>query len=410
MSTVYSVEGITAYIRELLESDPPLQDVWVSGEISNLTVAASGHWYFTLKESNAQLKCVMWRGDAARQTTRPREGDAVELHGRLSVYTQRGEYQLVTDTIRAVGGVGDLYAQFEALKLKLAEEGLFDEARKRPLPVFPHRIGVVTSPDAAAFRDIQNVLARRFPLAEIILSPTLVQGSEAPAMIVQALQRLTQHQVADVILMIRGGGSIEDLWAFNDENVARAVAASPIPIVSGVGHETDFTIVDFVADQRAPTPSAAAEIITPDMRDLRYAVEQGAETIHLLMHEQITQYRADLEAVERNLRHLSPRRRLDDLRQRLDERVMQMDNYQQRHLNLLHERLQSRTAALDASNPLALLARGYAIVTRSEDGAIIRQPQDAPTGTGITIRLGDGELKARVEDQELHGQYKRTLF
>jgi exodeoxyribonuclease VII large subunit len=410
MVNVYSIEGITAYIRELLESDPPLQDIRVRGEISNLTVASSGHWYFTLKETNAQLKCVMWRSDAARQTSRPREGDAVEVHGRLTVYPQRGEYQLVTDAIHAVGGSGDLYAQFEALKLKLAAEGLFEEDRKRPLPLFPHRIGVVTSPDAAAFRDIQNVLARRFPLAEIILSPTLVQGSEAPVMIVQALERLNRYQAADVILIIRGGGSIEDLWAFNDERVARAVADSAIVTISGVGHETDFTIVDFVADMRAPTPSAAAEIATPDLRELRQDIERARIEFDALMQAQIETHRANLESIQRNLRHLSPRRRLEDLRQRLDERVAQMDANQSRSIRLLRERLAARTLALDAANPLALLARGYAIVTRSDDGTIVRQPADAPVGSGLTIQLAQGELKARVEDQETHGKYKRTLF
>lgn len=403
MVNVYSVEGISAYIRELLEGDSPLRDIWVSGEVSNMAVAASGHWYYTLKEGNTQIKCVMWRSDAARQVTRPRDGEAVQVHGRVSVYTQRSEYQLVTDTIRAVGVMGDLYAQFEALKLRLADEGLFAAERKRPLPAFPLRIGIVTSPDAAALRDIQNVLARRFPLAEVILSPTLVQGSEAPAMIVQALERLNQHQVADVILIVRGGGSIEDLWAFNDERVARAVAASTIPTISGVGHETDFTIVDFVADYRAPTPSAAAEIAVPDIRDLYAAIAGASGHMQDIMSDQIQQRAAQVTGMERNLRHLSPRRRLDDLRQRLDERSAQLDGYQMRHLALLRERLTARQTALDGSNPLALLSRGYAIVTRRDDGGLVRQLADAPAGTRISIRLAEGELIAQVEDQEAHG-------
>lgn len=404
MVNVYSVEGVSAYIRELLENDSPLRDVWVGGEVSNVVVATSGHLYFTLKEGNAQIKCVMWRGDAIRQVTRPRDGDVVQAHGRVSLYTQRSEYQLVTDTIRTVGVMGDLYAQFEALRMRLAAEGLFDAERKRPLPAFPLRIGVVTSLDAAALRDIQNVLARRFPLAEVILSPTLVQGSEAPAMIVQALERLNQHRAADVILIVRGGGSIEDLWAFNDEQVARAVAASAIPTISGVGHETDFTMVDFVADYRAPTPSAAAEIATPDLRDLRAGVEGAAQQIRELLNDQIEQRGAEVAAMERNLRHLSPRRRLDDLRQRLDERSAQIEAYQVRHFALLQERLLARQTALEGANPLALLARGYAIVMRRDDGRLVRQISDAPAGSRISIRLAEGELSAQVEDQETHGK------
>lgn len=404
MVNVYSVEGVSAYIRELLENDSPLRDVWVGGEVSNVVVATSGHLYFTLKEGNAQIKCVMWRGDAIRQVTRPRDGDVVQAHGRVSLYTQRSEYQLVTDTIRTVGVMGDLYAQFEALRTRLAAEGLFDAERKRPLPAFPLRIGVVTSLDAAALRDIQNVLARRFPLAEVILSPTLVQGSEAPAMIVQALERLNQHRAADVILIVRGGGSIEDLWAFNDEQVARAVAASAIPTISGVGHETDFTMVDFVADYRAPTPSAAAEIATPDLRDLRAGVEGAAQQIRELLNDQIEQRGAEVAAMERNLRHLSPRRRLDDLRQRLDERSAQIEAYQVRHFALLQERLLARQTALEGANPLALLARGYAIVMRRDDGRLVRQISDAPAGSRISIRLAEGELSAQVEDQETHGK------
>ena len=263
-----TVAELTTYIRELFESNEQLQDVWVEGEVSNFSKASSGHLYFTLKDSAAQIKCVMWRSSVERQTTIPQNGDAVLVHGAVSVYEVNGVYQLYADRIRPLG-VGNLYQQFEELKARLTDEGLFDEARKRPIPDFPHQIGVVTSPEAAAFQDVQNVLRRRYPLVEVILSPCQVQGEAAPAQIVRAIERLNQYSQVDVILVCRGGGSIEDLWAFNDERVARAMVASRIPVVSGVGHETDFTIADFAADLRAPTPSAAAELMTPNIDDLR---------------------------------------------------------------------------------------------------------------------------------------------
>ncbi|MEL6307037.1 MAG: exodeoxyribonuclease VII large subunit, partial [Chloroflexota bacterium] len=241
MSNIYSVEGVTAYIRGLLERDPPLRDLWVQGEVSNFKAANSGHWYFTVKDKNAALKCVMFRNSASRQSMQPRDGEEIRIHGRISVYDQRGEYQLYADELQPAGGIGDLYQRFEQLKAQLQSEGLFEPERKQALPVFPLRIGVVTSPDAAAFQDVRNVLSRRFPLAEIILSPTLVQGVDAPRLIVKAIERLNAHNACDVILLVRGGGSIEDLWSFNDESVARAIVASDLPIISGVGHETDFT-------------------------------------------------------------------------------------------------------------------------------------------------------------------------
>ncbi|MEL7236277.1 MAG: exodeoxyribonuclease VII large subunit, partial [Chloroflexota bacterium] len=264
MPEIYPIAEITAHIRYLLETDTVLQDVWVQGEVSNMKRAASGHWYFTLKDSASQLRCVMWRSDASRQLVVPENGDSIIVHGRVSVYDQRGDYQLYADFIRAAG-VGDLYAQFEQLKMKLDAEGLFAAEHKKPLPVFPLRIGVVTSPDAAGYQDVLDVLRRRFPLADVTLSPTLVQGAEAPPLIADAIHRLDASGKVDVILVVRGGGSIEDLWAFNDEQVARAAFEAVTPLVSGVGHETDFTIIDFVADQRAPTPSAAAELVSPDV-------------------------------------------------------------------------------------------------------------------------------------------------
>ncbi|MBI5671579.1 MAG: exodeoxyribonuclease VII large subunit [Chloroflexi bacterium] len=409
MPDVLSVAELTAYIRQVFETDPALQDVWVQGEVSNMTRASSGHWYFTLKDGSAQLRCAMWRSSVERQSFVPQNGDQIEAHGRVSVYETRGEYQLYADRLRPVG-TGDLYQQFEQLKRKLEAEGLFDEARKRPIPPFPHQIGVVTSPEAAAFQDIQNVLRRRFPLARLILSPTLVQGADAPPQIVAALERLNVYTNVDVILLIRGGGSIEDLWAFNDERVARAVAASRIPVVTGVGHETDFTICDFVSDLRAPTPSAAAEQITPSIEDLRADLLSLDSFMTGLVTDHLAALQANLAIAQRSLGHLSPASRIRNLRQRVDDWNARLATRQMAHLNLLRERLANRAAALNAASPQSILSRGYAIVSRSETGQRLTGAANVKPGTGITVQFHDGDLKARVEDKETHERYKRTLF
>jgi exodeoxyribonuclease VII large subunit len=405
----HSVTSLTTFIRELFEVNDFLQDVWVEGEVSNMRKAASGHWYFTLKDSGAQLKCVVWRSSADRQTITPRDGDQVLAHGRLGVYDSQGVYQLYADLVRPLGA-GDLYQEFERLKARLDAEGLFAPERKRPIPDAPRLIGVVTSSEAAAFQDIQNVLRRRYPLAQIILSPSLVQGNEAPAQIVAALERLNQHTEAEIILLIRGGGSIEDLWAFNDERVARAVAASRIPVISGVGHETDFTIVDFAADLRAPTPSAAAEIATPDIADLRASLDSMNLYMRGLMDDKLSALGSDLAASRRALGHVSPSSRLRNLRQRVDDWNTRLITRHESRVALLRERLAARTAALNAASPQSILARGYAVVTLSEDGTRVASADGTTPGTGITIQFADGELKARVEDKETHGRYKRTLF
>ncbi|MAS32521.1 MAG: exodeoxyribonuclease VII large subunit [Anaerolineaceae bacterium] len=405
----YTVTELTEHIRQMFAENYHLQDVTIRGEISNMRRASSGHWYFTLKDDGAQLRCAMWRSYAGMQNYVPEDGAKVEAHGYIDLYAVRGEYQLIADRMRPVG-VGDLYAQFEQLKATLDAEGLFDPVLKRPVPYFPTRIGVVTSPDAAAFQDIQNVLRRRFPLADILLSPTAVQGESAPPQIVAALDRLNQRDDVDVILLIRGGGSIEDLWAFNDERVARAVAASRIPVISGVGHETDSTIVDFVSDLRAPTPSAAAEQATPHIDDLYANVRQMREALAMLMRLRVADRRDDLEAMQRALRHLSPNRQIAMLRQRIDDMNARLERGQQGRMSTLRERLEGRTAALHAASPQAILARGYAIVTHSDTGQRVQDSQDASPGDAITVQLHDGEIKARVEDTETHEQYRRTLF
>ncbi|MGB7341386.1 MAG: exodeoxyribonuclease VII large subunit [Phototrophicaceae bacterium] len=410
MTDIFSVEGVNAYIRALFDTDPPLQDLWVQGEVSNMKAAASGHWYFTIKDSKSALKCVMFRNNASQQIIEPHDGEEIRVHGRVSVYEQRGEYQLYADEVQPAGGIGNLYQRFEALKAQLQAEGLFEQSHKQALPIFPLRIGVVTSPDAAAFQDVQNVLKRRFPLADIILSPTLVQGYEAPPLIVRALNNLNKYQACDVILLVRGGGSIEDLWAFNDEAVARAIVASQIPVISGVGHETDFTIADFVSDYRAPTPSAAAEVATPQIDDFRQDLARKQSQIIRLTNEHITERRADIALMHGQLQSASPVRYIQDMRQRIDELSERIDTHNQRKLALLHERLLARRKALDNAHPDTLLKRGYAIVTQSDDGTAVTSIKGIKTGTGITIKLQDGELTARIEDKDTHGQYKRTLI
>jgi exodeoxyribonuclease VII large subunit len=404
-----SVSELTRYINYILTQDPVLQDVWVIGEASNVRQVSSGHWYFTIKDKDAQMRCVMWRTTAQRQSTTPKDGVALELFGKIAVYAPQGDYQLIVEYIRPVG-VGDLYQQFERLKAKLASEGLFDADRKRTYPAYPYTIGVVTSATGAAFQDVLNVLSKRFPLAHVILSNTLVQGDDAPPQIVRAIERLNEHTECDVILVCRGGGSIEDLWAFNDERVARAIADSKIPIVTGVGHETDFTIVDFVSDERAPTPSAGAERITPDIIVMRQTVDDYDALLYSTMDDLLEEKRKGLEALNRRLMMASPTLTIRNQQQRLDNLLLRAEKATNNRLILLKERLIAKNAALVSANPDAILARGYAIVVKSGDGSRVTSELDATAGEGITLRLKDGELYARVEDKDTHGRYKRTLF
>ncbi|MDZ4767747.1 MAG: exodeoxyribonuclease VII large subunit [Chloroflexota bacterium] len=390
-----SVSDLTATIRGILERDSRLQDVWVQGEISNFRKVASGHLYFTLKDGKSALSCVMWKSTAARMHTLPRDGDSVLAHGHVSVYDPQGAYQLYADRIRPVG-VGDLYAQFEQLKSRLDAEGLFDSARKRAFPQYPRIIGVVTSADAAAFQDVRNVLMRRFPLVQVILSPTLVQGADAPPQIVRALARLNDRDDIDVILVCRGGGSIEDLWAFNDETVARAIAGSRFPVISGVGHETDFTICDFVADMRAPTPSAAAEILTPDIAELRAGVAWLNGRLRGAALDYADSRRDKIERARRALSAASPAATVRLFRQRLDDGAARLTADQRRRIALWHERVGARTDALHAASPAAILARGYVMVTDSDTGARVTAAADAPRH--LTLQFHDGARRADLHD------------
>lgn len=392
-----SVADLTTYIRTLFERDSRLQGVWVQGEVSNFRKASSGHLYFTLKDGKAAVKTVVWKTTAMRMHNLPREGDSVLAHGYVSVYDPQGEYQLYADRVRPVG-VGDLYAQFERLKVKLEAEGLFDPERKRPLPTFPRTIGIVTSADAAAFQDVRNVLTRRFPMVQVILSPTLVQGADAPPQIIRALERLNRRDDLDVILVCRGGGSIEDLWAFNDEGVARAIAASKFPVVSGVGHETDFTIADFVADYRAPTPSAAAEVLTPDRAELIAGVEWMRERLRESFTNSISDKGDRLAASARALRGVSPAGAVRVYRQRLDDWSSRIASAQRSRLTLLRERVEARSDALEAASPAAILARGYAMITDAETGARIQSAGQA--ANHLIVQFRDGSIRAKVESDE----------
>lgn len=391
-----SVSEVTERIKALLESDEELADVRVAGEISNLSRPASGHVYFTLKDAGAQIRCVMWRSAVVRLRRLPANGDAVIARGHISVYERDGQYQLYADSLVA-SGVGDLYQEFERLKAKLEAEGLFDATRKRALPTFPRVLGVVTSPTSAAFQDILNVLRRRFPLIEVALAPTLVQGEEAPSQIAQAIQTLNDPALrCDVILVARGGGSLEELWAFNDERVARAIAGSRVPVVSGVGHEVDFTLADFAADVRAPTPSAAAEIITPDIVELRQNVDALSAELNEAMRARIDAARADLETLRRALRMLSPLGQLTRSRERVQELRARLDVAVTGRLGLLRAQLNGLRGRLQAVGPEATLARGYAIVQRDDDGAVVRSAGDVAAGDALTVRVADGVFGARA--------------
>lgn len=395
----WTVTDLTRYLRQLFETDYRLQDLEVEGEVSNWRVPSSGHAYFTLKDAGAQLKCVMWRSARQGLTMLPQDGDRVIARGRMSVYEAGGQYQLYCDSLQAAGA-GDLHAQFEALKARLEAEGLFDPERKRPLPDRPGVIGIVTSPTTAALQDVLKVLRRRYPLARVVLSPTPVQGDQAPPQIAAALGALNARDDVQVILLVRGGGSLEDLWCFNDERVARAVAASRIPVVSGVGHEIDFTLADFAADLRAPTPSAAAEQVTPvSVDDLRAYVGQTRDYLAFSLGNAIQRRRELLRGIGKALRLSSPRAAVDNARQQVDRLRERAARAAATTLRLERGRLDGLRKTLLVINPEATLARGYAIVY-DDQGEVISRAGDSAPGQMIRVKLGEGRLSARVESIE----------
>ncbi len=394
--TSLTVSALTGYLRELLESDPVLMDIWVEGEISNLSRPTSGHIYFTLKDESAALRCVIWRAQAMRLRGDLQNGLAVAAHGRISLYERDGTYQLYIDQLRPVGE-GWLFQEFMRLKAQLEDEGLFDPQRKRPLPKMPQRIGIVTSPTGAALQDMLNTLSRRYPLAEVILAPCAVQGDEAPPQILAALAGLNQlTPPPDVILIARGGGSLEDLWAFNDEGVVRAIASSAALVVTGIGHETDFTLSDFAADLRAPTPTAAAEIATPDILDLRIGVTNLSAHLRMAWQGVYGGRNMDLNLLQARLLRVSPSRRLQTDRQRLDELDLHLIRGLLNITTLRSTQLHGLTQRLEALNLQAVLQRGFAVV-RNPQGQVVRSQADLQIGTEVQVQLARGGFSARVE-------------
>jgi exodeoxyribonuclease VII large subunit len=388
----FTVSKLTFQIRKLLEENEVLQDVWVQGEISNLSRPASGHVYFTLKDANASLKCVMWKTSVARLNLPLRDGMAVEVHGKIGVYEPAGQYQLYADQIRGVGE-GALYQEFMRLKAMLEAEGLFDPDRKKNIPELPHKIGIVTSATGAALRDMLNTLRRRLPLVEVLLAPAPVQGTEAPPALVKAINTLDDQQL-DVIIIARGGGSIEDLWAFNDERVVRTVADAMTPIICGVGHETDFTLCDFTADLRAPTPTAAAELATQiTLLDLQAEVQTYKARLASATVNLIAEQKASLTSLITQLRYQSPARLIQSERQRVDELSRRAFMSVAYRINLQKNHFEGTQKRLEALSPLAVLARGYAVVTRKADGGVVSRVAQA--SDVMKVRVSDGEFEVK---------------
>lgn len=394
--TSVSVSDLNRYLRNLLERDEALQDIWVSGEISNLSRPVSGHIYFTLKDSTSALRCVIWKSSALRIRLPLQNGLAIEAHGAVSLYERDGIYQLYIDSVRAAGE-GYLYQEFLRLKARLEAEGLFDPERKRPIPTRPQRIGIVTSPTGAALQDILNTLAKRYPLCEVILAPAAVQGVEAPGELVNALNALNRTAQPDLILLARGGGSLEDLWAFNDETVVRTVANSPTPVICGVGHETDFTLCDFAADLRAPTPTGAAVLATPEIETLWGDLRALAGQLVLSYSSLLEAQRRVLEDAAWRLERASPMHSIQEGRQHLDMLGLALMRNASHALQLRSAHLTGQTARLQALNPLAVLRRGYAVITTA-DGSLLRSIAQAQTGQHIRARLADGSFGAEVRD------------
>ncbi|TMB85279.1 MAG: exodeoxyribonuclease VII large subunit [Chloroflexi bacterium] len=394
--SIFSVAQVSRYLKEVLETDDILQDIWVQGEISGCKTYSSGHCYFTLKDAEAQLACVFFKQARLRSSAPDlRDGMAIAANGRISLYERDGKLQLYVEYVEPLGD-GALFLRFEQLKARLEAEGLFDAERKRPLPSQPAVIGIVTSPQAAALRDMLRVLRSRYPLAEVILAPTPVQGVEAPASIAAALDLLNEHGEADVVIIGRGGGSIEELWAFNEEVVARAIARSRIPVISGVGHETDFTIADFVSDYRASTPTAAAAAAVPDIEDWREDILEKEQSLTGLVEEYLNDLSEQLERTQHDLQRASPQDMLDRRRQQLDDMTALLQTHLQHIVSLRGERLQGMALRLHSLSPLLTIARGYAIVRRDTDGTIITSTRQAQPGASLTIQVTDGHIPVQV--------------
>ena len=396
---ILSVGQITQYLKLKLDADPRLANVAVRGELSNYKVYPSGHHYFTLKDETGALKCVMFKYSAYRLRFRPESGMKVVALGAVTLYPRDGAVQLYC-TGMMLDGVGDLYAAFEQLKSKLGAEGLFDQSRKKPLPKYPGVIGIITSSAGAAIHDMLRILRKRYPLTKVRLLPVRVQGAEAPGEIAAAIQYANRHALADLLIVGRGGGSIEDLWAFNDEQVARAIALSDIPVISAVGHEPDVTISDFVADLRAATPSNAAELAVPDQDALRQNLDSLSEAMVTAMRRQLTASRERLESLSNRPVLCSPTASFDRRRRALELLENRLLSAQNRNLAQKRQRFVAQVAKLDALSPLKVLTRGYAVVS-GDDGQIIRSTRDAHPGQTLTVRVSDGTFRASVTEGKM---------
>ncbi len=397
MNRTQTVSDVTRHIKSLIDSDETLADLWIEGEISDFRQASSGHCYLNLKDSQCELRCVMWRTQAVKLLWRPQPGDAVEMHGYVSVYERGGVYQFYADTLLR-GGVGDRWREFQALKALLEAEGLFDASRKRAIPRWPQRIGVVTSPTGAALQDILNVLAGRYPLVEVYVSPSSVQGMEAPASIVRAIAALNARDDIDLVIVARGGGSAEDLWAFNDEGVARAVAGSRAPVITGIGHETDFTIADFCADLRAPTPSAAAAAAVPDRQELSEQLVGRMNRLTSLVAAHIDERRERTDQLWARLQRQDLRRMVGEFRQRVDDQMRRARLALRQHVRLQRMRLTGTQQKLGTLDPRVILGRGYAMVQDRATGAKIRSAGQLAIDQLVELAFADGQAGARIVD------------
>ncbi len=396
---VFTVSEVNQFIKELLDNVPPLQEILLRGELSNYKVYPSGHHYFTLKDSQCALRCVMFRGSAAKLRFKPESGMQVIAAGRISVYPRDGAYQLYCTGLTPQGA-GDLSVAFEQLKEKLRKEGLFDEAHKKPLPKYPQRIAIVTSPAGAAVHDMIRILRRRYPIAKVLLLPVRVQGTEAPAEIAGAIRYADRHKLADVLITGRGGGSLEDLWAFNDERVARAIYEAEIPIISAVGHEPDVAISDFVADRRASTPSNAAEIAVPDMEELLRTLTAAQQRITQGVRRNIAFRRERLDTLAKKRVLTEPTAYLEDRRQDIDHLTHRLCAAMRAVTDGAARRFGALAAALDALSPLKVLGRGYALA-QTEDGAVLRSAGQVETGNTVRVHLAQGSLVCEVKERKL---------
>lgn len=390
-----SVTQVNLYIKNILDSDARLSNIYVKGELSNFKLHSSGHMYMSLKDDKGVIRAVMFRSAAAKLSFKPENGMKVIAGGRISVYERDGQYQMYIESMQP-DGLGDLHIAFEQLKAKLYAEGLFDPAHKKPLPKYPKKIGVVTAPTGAAIRDILNILSRRFSYADVVLYPVLVQGEQAAQSIVKAIRYFNETQLADVLIVGRGGGSIEDLWAFNEEIVARAIFESNIPIVSAVGHEVDFTIADFAADLRAPTPSAAAELVVPSQLELREKFLNVYKRLYTCSARIVENRRMRLNYCTEKPVMRNPVARVNERRQYLDHMSCMFENAYQKVLENKKQQLGLFASKLDGLSPLGTLSRGFA-VAKTEDGKVLKSVSSVKAGDRVNIVLGDGEVPTRVE-------------